>query len=91
MSANTNKPTHSNSKSTSPATAWIGGVLFTFLLAFLGYLLARCLASTRWGNLPVPSFSQFFTGNFSAIRMPSARASPFLQSAYCGSPSFFTD
>lgn len=47
MTAHHNKPGHATSKSTSPSAAWIGGVLFTFLLAFLGYLLAQ-----------VPGFNQ---------------------------------
>lgn len=51
MSANTNKPAPSNSKWTSPATAWIGGVLFTFLLAFLGYLLAGVPGFDQVGQL----------------------------------------
>lgn len=51
MSAHHNKPARSNSTGLSPAAAWIGGVLFTFLLAFLGYLLAQIPGFNQVGQL----------------------------------------
>lgn len=47
MSQLANKPSRFN----SPKAAWIGGVLFTFLIAFLGYLLAQIPGFNQVGQL----------------------------------------
>ncbi|AQU79261.1 MULTISPECIES: putative sulfate exporter family transporter [Planococcus] len=51
MSAYYQKLNRFNLNSSSPKTAWLGGVAFTFLIAFLGYLLAQVPGFDQIGQL----------------------------------------
>ncbi|ALS78784.1 hypothetical protein AUO94_09005 [Planococcus kocurii] len=51
MSAYYQKLNRFNLNSSSPKTAWLGGMAFTFLIAFLGYLLAQVPGFDQIGQL----------------------------------------